>query len=230
MDIQSAEFDSEDPGSWGFTQDERRVWAVKAHGGRAYYSVGNEAEIWSVGINHDGGFANDARWELTVEADQDYPVTDIAFDSRGFMYLAQRGDIQNRYDYSQFADSGKGEVLRYWRESPDDPATESIWVEAPQEYAVGFPAEHRQAAGGLDLQYGYDDQGNFNFNACSDTLVKTGDRLRESHDPAIQEQLAAGGPLAVHGVADHRDVAGASSQRAAFRQLVRRFRQLLRRS
>ena len=42
MDIQSAEFDSEDPGSWGFTQDERRVWAVKAHGGRAYYSVGNE--------------------------------------------------------------------------------------------------------------------------------------------------------------------------------------------
>ena len=28
MDIQGAAFDSEDPDSWGFTQDERRVWAV----------------------------------------------------------------------------------------------------------------------------------------------------------------------------------------------------------
>ena len=108
MDIQGAAFDSEDPDSWGFTQDERRVWAVAAHGGRAYYSVGNAAEIWSVGIDPDGSFAGDARWELTVKADKDYPVTDIAFDSRGFMYLAQRGDIENRYDYSQFADSGKG--------------------------------------------------------------------------------------------------------------------------
>ncbi len=44
------------------------------------------------------------------------------------MYLAQRGEIENRVDYSQFADPGDGEVLRYWRESPDDPATESIWV------------------------------------------------------------------------------------------------------
>ena len=43
MDIQSAAFDSEDPGTWGFTQDERRVWAVAAHGGRAYYSVGNDS-------------------------------------------------------------------------------------------------------------------------------------------------------------------------------------------
>ncbi|MDQ2634458.1 MAG: hypothetical protein M3Y78_12055, partial [Pseudomonadota bacterium] len=28
MDIQGAAFDSEDPGTWGFTQDERRVWGV----------------------------------------------------------------------------------------------------------------------------------------------------------------------------------------------------------
>jgi hypothetical protein len=198
MDIQGAAFDSEDPDTWGFTQDDRRVWAVAARGGRVYYSVGNAAEIWSVGLNRDGGFAGDARWELTVKAEKDYPVTDIAFDSRGFMYLAQRGDIENRYDYSQFADSGQGEVLRYWRESPDDPATESTWVEGPQEYALGFPAGYRQAAGGLDLQYGYDDQGNFNLNACSDTLVKTGDRLRDN--PEFEAQLAAGGPLAVHGV------------------------------
>ncbi len=198
MDIQGAAFDSEDPDTWGFTQDERRVWAVAVHGGRVYYAVGDKAEIWSVGIARDGAFAGDPRWELTVDAEEDLPVTDIAFDSRGYMYLAQRGEIDNRYDYSRFADSGDGEVLRYWRESPDDPATESVWAPVPQEYAIGFPEGHRQSAGGLDLQYGYDSQGNFDANACSATLVATGDKLRD--DPALAERLAAGGPLAVHGV------------------------------
>lgn len=140
MDIQGAIFDTEDPDSWGFTQDERRVWGLAVHGGRLYYAVGEEAEIWSVGLASDGGFAGDPRWELTVAADSDHAVTDIAFDTRGFMYLAQRGEIDNRYDYTRFADSGDAQVLRYWRESPDDPETESIWIEAPQEYAVGFPS------------------------------------------------------------------------------------------
>ncbi len=197
-DIQGAAFDSENPDSWGFTQDERRVWGVAVHGGRVYYAVGEEAEIWSVGIARDGSFAGDPRWELTVDAEEDLPVTDIAFDNQGFMYLAQRGEIENRYDYSQFADSGDGEVLRYWRENPDDPTTESIWVPVPQEYAIGFPTGHRQSAGGIDLQYGYDAQGYFNTNACAATLVATGDKLRDN--PALAEQLAAGGPLAVHGV------------------------------
>ena len=141
-----------------------------------------QAEIWSVGLTRDGDFAGDPRWELTVEADKDLAVTDIAFDTRGFMYLAQRGEIENRFDYSQFADSGKGEVIRYWRESPDDPATESIWVPVPQEYAIGFPPDNRQSAGGVDLQYGYDSQGYFNRNACSATLVATGDKLRDNPD------------------------------------------------
>lgn len=198
MDIQGAAFDTEDPDTWGYTQDERRVWAVQVHGGRVYYSVGEKAEIWSVGINPDGSFAGDARWELTVAADQDLAVTDIAFDTRGFMYLAQRGKIDNRYNYSRFADSGKGEVLRYWRESPDDPATESVWEPVPQEYAVGFPDGYRQTDGGIDLQYGYDSDGVINPNACSDTIVKTGDSLRDN--PALAEQLLPGGPLAVHGV------------------------------
>ncbi|MBZ9855598.1 hypothetical protein LB566_17465 [Mesorhizobium sp. CA13] len=198
MDIKGAAFDTEDPETWGYTQDERRVWAVAYHGGRLYYSVGEKAEIWSVGIARDGRFAGDPRWELTVKAEKDYAITDIAFDNSGFMYLAQRGPVENRYDYSQFADSGKGEVVRYWRESPDDPATESAWVEAPQEYAVGFPQGFRQSAGGLDLQYGYDAEGNLDTSACTQTLVKSGDKLRDN--PALAERLAAGGPLAVHGV------------------------------
>ncbi|TIR82045.1 MAG: hypothetical protein E5X19_30190, partial [Mesorhizobium sp.] len=119
MDIHDTAFDSEDPRTWGYTQDARRVWAVAYHGGRLYYSVGEKAEIWSVGIASDGGFGRDPRWELTVKADQDYAVTDIAFDNQGFMYLAQRGPVENRYDYSRFADTGKGEVIRYQREDPD---------------------------------------------------------------------------------------------------------------
>ena len=198
MDIQGAAFDSEDPDTWGLTQDERRVWGVAVHGGRVYYAVGEKAEIWSVGLALDGAFDGDPRWELTVDAEEDLAVTDIAFDASGFMYLAQRGETENRFDYSQFADSGDGEVLRYWRESPDDPATESIWVAAPQEYAIGFPEGHRQSAGGIDLQYGYDSRGNFNTNACSDTLVSTGDKLRDN--PDLADQLGAGGPLAIHGV------------------------------
>jgi hypothetical protein len=198
MDIKGGTFDTEDPETWGYTQDERRVWGVAVHGGRLYYAVGDEAEIWSVDILEDGAFGT-ARWELTVKAEKDYPVTDIAFDNRGFMYLSQRGEIENRYDYSRFANSGKGEVIRYWRESPDDPATESIWVESPQEYAVGFPPENRQAAGGLDLQYDYDANGFINpSGSCTGTLVKTGDDLR--NNPELESQLAAGGPLVVHGV------------------------------
>ncbi len=197
MDIQGAAFDTEEPKSWGYTQEERRVYGLAMHGGRLYYAVGEEAEIWSVGIARDGAFAGDPRWELTVEAEEELPVTDIAFDTRGFMYLAQRGEVENRYDYSSFADSGEASVLRYWRESPDDPETDSIWVPTPQEYAVGFPEPYRQTAGGIDLQYGYDAEGFFNRNACASTLVKTGDRLRDN--PALEEQLIEGGPLAVHG-------------------------------
>ncbi|WP_244602594.1 hypothetical protein [Mesorhizobium delmotii] len=196
MDIEDAAFDSEDPDSWGYTQDERRVWSVAYHGGRLYYSVGEKAEIWSVGVARDGSFAGDPRWELTVKAGKDHAVTDIAFDISGFMYLAQRGPVESRHDYSRFANSVKGEVIRYWRENPDDPATESIWVEMPQDYAVGFPQGNRRSAGGLDLQYGYDADGNLDANVCTDTLVKTGDKLRDN--PGLAEQL--GGPLAVHGV------------------------------
>ncbi|WP_292547139.1 hypothetical protein [Mesorhizobium sp.] len=198
LDIEGAAFDSEDPDSWGYTQDERRVWSVAYHGGRLYYSVGEKAELWSVGVARDGSFAGDPRWELTVKADNHHAVTDIAFDISGFMYLAQRGPVENRYDYSRFADTGTGEVLRYWRENPDDPATESIWVEMPQDYAVGFPQDNRQSAGGLDLQYGYDADGNLDASVCTDTLVESADKLRDN--PALVEQLAGGGPLAVHGV------------------------------
>ena len=59
-----------------------------------------------------------ARWELDVKSDSDHPVTDIVFDRKGFMYLAQRGHVKNAYDYSKFAEPAKSQVMRYHRESP----------------------------------------------------------------------------------------------------------------
>ncbi|MEE9315080.1 MAG: hypothetical protein V3V02_10570, partial [Rhizobiaceae bacterium] len=197
MDIAGGAFDSEDAETWGYTQAERRVWGVAVHRNRLYYAVEDKLQIWSVGIGRDGQFLADARWELDVKAEKDYPVTDIAFDKRGFMYLAQRGTIENRYDYSRFAKSGKGEVMRYFKEKPDDPATPSVWVETPQTYATGFPNGHQQTAGGIDLQYGYDAEGFINRDACDATLFKSGDNLRDNAD--LIERLGPDGPVIVHG-------------------------------
>jgi hypothetical protein len=201
MDITNPAFDTEDPETWGYTDPDRQVWGVAVHGRRLFYGAytsGVGPQVWSIGINFDGTLRNDPRWELDVNADRDYPITDIAFDRRGFMYLAQRGPIENRYDYSRFASTGRGEVLRYWRESPDDPLTPSVWFDPPQEYAVGFPDNFRQAAGGIDLQYGYDSRGYIDYDACDRVIAKTGDALRDN--PLYAALLAPGGPFAVHGV------------------------------
>lgn len=198
MDIQGSAFNSEDPATWGFTQEQRRVWALAYHQGRLYYSVGDRAEIWSIGIADDGSFAGDARRELIVDSGENYAVSDIVFDGDGRLYLAQRGPIRNGYDYGQFALSGKARILRYARANRDDPATEGMWVETPDEYAVGFADGYRQSAGGIDLQYGYDPNGAIELGLCSATLASTGDRLRDS--PALAERLKAGGPAAVDGV------------------------------
>ncbi|WP_204279632.1 hypothetical protein, partial [Serratia marcescens] len=71
-------------------------------------------------------------------------------------------------------------------------------VEVPQEYAIGFPQGNRQSAGGVDLQYRYDADGDLDTSVCADTVVNTGDKLRENSD--LAQRLAAGGPFAVHGV------------------------------
>ncbi len=198
MDITSATFDTESPDTWGFADKQRRVHGLAVHSGRLYYAVEEGPQIWSVGINGDGSFAADARWELDVKAKRKFPVTDIVFDRKGYMYLAQRGHVQNRYDYSRFAQPERAMVLRYWRETPDDPETESIWVEAPQEYAVGFPTDHRMTTGGIDIGYDYDEKGNLAPGSCDGMIAKTGDLLRENEEFA--DRLAQGGPSAVHGV------------------------------
>ncbi len=196
MDIQGG-FNSEDPETWGMTQDARRVWGLAVHGDRLYYAVSHLGDIWSVGLTAEGGFANDPQREIVIEAPNKLPVTAISFDGAGVMYLAQRGASRNAYDYSELAESGKGEVLRYAPEQPDDPQTESRWRPVPETYASGFPAGNRQSNGGVDLQYGYDRQGRIDPRVCTGTMVNSGDRLRDN--PEMADRLAAGGPASVQG-------------------------------
>ena len=196
MNITSGSFAVDDPGTWGYTQDARRVWGVGVLRGRLYYAVGsNAAKIWSVGIGRDGSFLDDARREIDVAGTPGFAVTDIAFDGKGVMYLAQRGPVENRYDYSSFARSGRGEVLRYFLKTSADPTKPDVWT-GPESYATGWPAEHMQSAGGVDLQYGYRDDGRIDFDRCDTTVLATGDDLQGGLPP-IAGQPA---PLVVHGV------------------------------
>ena len=199
MDITSPSFDSANPATWGYTQPERRVRGLAVYGGRLFYSVPGP-QIWSVGINLDGTFAHDPRWELDVAglASTD-EISDIAFDNAGRMILAQRGAQAGSYDYSVFAQPATSSVVRYRREIPDDPTTPSAWVEVPDQYAIGFRPEGHNATGGVALGYGYDPTtGAPVQGACSQYLWSTGDSLRDN--AAMAGFLAAGGPPDVHGL------------------------------
>jgi hypothetical protein len=176
MDIKSPSFDSEDSKTWGLTQPERRVWGMELRAGRLYYTAG--PEIWSVSINLDGTFGGDPRREIEVSGTpNNNPISDIAFDNQDYMYVAQRGGIKGSYDYSVFADAKQSVVFRFKREIPDDPATPGIWVPVPDEYAIGFPPDHRNTSGGVALGYGYDQAGAIRLGACDVTVWTTGDML-----------------------------------------------------
>ena len=199
MDIASLAFNSEDPGTWGVTRPERRVGGMAVHGGRLYYAIAEGPQVWSVGIELDGSFRADARWELDVAGlASGNPVTDIAFDAAGRMILAQRGSQRGSFDYSVFAEPKTSSVVRYAREVPDDPATPGTWVPVPDEYAVGFRPEQLNTAGGVALGYGYDANGALRGGSCNAFLWTTGEALRD--DPALADRLSAGGPAIVDGL------------------------------
>ena len=201
MDITKPAFNSEDPTTWGFTQPERKVNGLAVHDGRLYYAVAAGPQIWSVGINLDGTFANDARWELDVTGlPSTNEVTNIVFDGADRMILAQRGPQVGSYDYSVFAEPKTSSVVRYTRELPDDPSTPSIWVETPDTYAIGFRPAGENASGGIALGYGYDPGTQSIGGACSAFLWSTGDSLRDASaiTPALTPPLDP--PAQVHGL------------------------------
>ncbi|WP_269932688.1 EB domain-containing protein [Aminobacter sp. HY435] len=154
MDISAAGFDSDNPNSWGYTQDARRVWALAVHGERLYYAVGDKADIWSVGIEAPGALGGAARRELEIGAES--PVTDMVFDTSGGMYLSSMA--------RSGAAAGRAEVLHFGR----DTATRG-WKRLPAVVAEG------RSGGGIDLHYGYDGSGRIDPEACTATLIATGD-------------------------------------------------------
>jgi len=178
MDIASPAFDSTNPDTWGLTDESRRVWGLSYFKGRLYYGVVGDAQIWSVGINTDGSFAGDARVEIQ-SVPGGMPVSDILFTPRGRMVVAQRGGILGAHDYSAYHQPKQNRVLRYMRDLAGN------WIQEPDEYAIGFPVNHRNASGGIGL-------------SCDGTLWSTGDALR--NDPAQSASLLPGGPLVVHGL------------------------------
>ncbi len=206
LNIAVPKFDSTNPETWGYAPPERRVWGLAVHDGRLYYSARNGAatdgpQVWSVGIERDGSFSADPRWELDVPAlPGPYPVSDIAFAQKGAMILAQRAPVTAAYDYSTFTKPGEPRVLRYWLENPDDPNTPSKWIAQPEEYAVGLAGTWRNTNGGIALGfgYGYGKDGRITETVCEYALWSTGQNLR--NNPAMRALLEPGGPLIVHGV------------------------------
>lgn len=162
MDITNLGFDTTNADTWGLADPKRRVWGLAYFKERLYYAVAQGAQIWSVGINSDGTFASDARIEIQA-VPGGKAVSDILFTPQGRMILAQRGGIMSSPDYTQYHMPQQNSVLRYSRD------TNGNWIQEPDEYAIGFPADHRNASGGVGL-------------ACDGTLWSTGDAL--ANDPA----------------------------------------------
>jgi hypothetical protein len=200
LDISDPAFDAEDSSTWALADARRRVWGVAVHGGRLYYAVAGGPQIWSVGINRDGSFG-DSRWEVDVPpAPKPFEISDIAFDPQGRMILAQRGTEQGDYAYKEFAAQGEARVLRFVLETPDDPATDSRWVPAPDEYAIGFRATLQNTNGGVTSNYGYTREHYINAAGTADYLWTTGEQLRNPEEEPTREALADGGPFAVNGL------------------------------
>jgi hypothetical protein len=192
--ILSPDFRADDPSTWGFTQPERRVQALAVNDGRLYYSVADGPTIWSVALRPDGAFDTTARLELTVDAEQPFHLTDIVFDDRGRMILAQRATQRSPFDYGQFTVPGPAETLRYTPAGPGNGA--NLWIPDPEEYPIGLPDGNRQGAGGVTLGKAYNPDGTLG-QACTAALMTTGDDLRNS--PALAGQLPQG-PATLHGI------------------------------
>lgn len=102
-DINSPNFDAQNPDTWGFAPPARRVYAVAIHANRLYYSIYGP-QIWSVSINSDGSFADDARFEVDSPAlKSDTEISAITFDKRGHMYAAERGAPTGDFNFINVA-------------------------------------------------------------------------------------------------------------------------------
>lgn len=186
VEITDPAFKSEDPSTWGFAAKSRRVIALSVYKERLFYSVAEGPEVWSVGLNEDGSFDNDARLEINLDGvPSNAPITKIVFDSDSTLYLSQRGAQVGSYDYSVFAEPKTAAVLRYqWNSDKQE------WEEIPDEIPVGLKQPYRASDGGIALGFGYDASGQLQTGQCAATLWSTGSNLRDSDD---EDRVLRGG-------------------------------------
>ena len=175
IDITSPAFTPANPATWKLTPIERRISGLAVRDGRLYYAVAEGPEIWSVGLETDGGFKSDVRFETGVKSEKPFPVMGIAFDRDGRLILSQRGDNQNDFDYSAFVTPGPSQVLRYAAEIPDDPKTPALWTTEPDEYATGEAKDNRGSAGGTSIYYSFKADGTADLALCGGTIVVSAD-------------------------------------------------------
>lgn len=177
LDITSPEFDPAQPATWKYTAPERRVHGLAVHDSRLYYAVAEDSEIWSVGLEANGAFKLDPRFEVGIDAAPSFPFTGIVFDRDGHMILAQRGSVENPADYSSFASSGPSKVLRLTADPAATSGASARWKLEVDEYAVSSAEGHRASSGGVATHYGYKPDGSIDLAVCNGTLAVSADAL-----------------------------------------------------
>jgi hypothetical protein len=200
IDITSPQFDSSEPATWNYAGPERRIFGLAVYQDRLYYAVAASLQIWSVGLNNDGSFGNDAIIELVVPPSAGpTEISKITFDEQGRMFLAERPEPTGAFDFQALTVPAIGRVLRY-AVVGTMPDGRRIWQEQPSEYAIGFPAMLRNGNGGVALGYRYDAKGDLMPAACGGFMWSTGEDLREASDPVLAAKLKQSGSLHVDGL------------------------------
>ena len=199
IDVISPQFDSGDPSTWNFAAPERRVFGLAVHGGRLYYAVADGLQIWSVGVQPDGSFADDAVIELAAPpAAGPTEIAKITFDDQGRMLLAERPAPTGAFDFEALSEPAIGRVLRY--AIVGTAGGRRVWQEKPDEYALGFPHDYRNGNGGVEVGYNYDRSGDVIAGSCGGFVWMSGEDLRETTDATLAARLSQSGPLPVSGL------------------------------
>lgn len=206
MDRTRAEFDADDPATWGFAPRARRVWGLAAHAGRLYYGVAQgkaeRPEVWSVGLDpRSGAYLGDARWEVSLpENAPPHEISDIAFTGGGLMLLAQRTPGRGAFDFIDVVRPQEGGVFGYAMLPLAQQTLTERWQTVPVRFDVGFAGTGDNANGGLALGPGFDATGRAIPGSCQGGLWTTGESLRQSAQPLVALALAAGGEALVDGL------------------------------
>jgi hypothetical protein len=200
LDVTGAQFDSGDPATWNYAAPERRVFGLAVYQHRLYYAVADGLQIWSVGLNADGTFADDAVIEIAVPPSAGpTEISKIAFDEQGRMFVADRPAPTGAFDFEVLTVPSIGRVLRYAVVGTLDDGRR-LWQETPADYAIGFPRDLRNGNGGVAIGYRYDGKGDLLPASCGGFVWSTGEDLRDSPDPTLAVKLKQSGPLNVDGI------------------------------